>query len=333
MNENTKIQILSNDTVRRLLTTKEDLGAEYKGAVIDQYGKKLLHSGFNMEQTRKILKNGIKGYIGKLKNRIRAGRKLRSTAQESLGSRNMKKLLSKTNWYRKKKKTDEEQNVKIRPRDGREPKSREQNKNIKEQAPEYKTVLFVEYTKNGELASQLRELTGRLAPTLGFRVKVVERAGASMKSQFPTSNLWDGQKCGRKDCVTCEQGAEMLPDCTSTSLVYENVCGTCNPGAGTDKELVEVKSDVPTMYVGETSRSIFERSKEHWGAWRSRDDASHIHKHQVEVHGGAENPKFYMRAVRNYRSALSRQIGEVVWIRRRGGSRLYSKQQGRIQQM
>ena len=35
MNENMKIQILSNDTVRRLLTPKEDLGAKYKGAVID----------------------------------------------------------------------------------------------------------------------------------------------------------------------------------------------------------------------------------------------------------------------------------------------------------
>ena len=51
MNENMKIQILSNDTVRRLLTTKEDLGAEYKGAVIDQYAVKLLNSKYSEEQT------------------------------------------------------------------------------------------------------------------------------------------------------------------------------------------------------------------------------------------------------------------------------------------
>ena len=66
MNENTKMQILSNDTVRRLLSSKEDLGAEIKG--------------YNMEQTRRILKNGIKGYIGRMRSREKKGLKLRSTA-------------------------------------------------------------------------------------------------------------------------------------------------------------------------------------------------------------------------------------------------------------
>ena len=51
---------------------------------------------------------------------------------------------------------------------------------------EYKTVMFVQYTKNGEIATILRELASRLVYTLGFRVKIVERAGASIRSQFPT---------------------------------------------------------------------------------------------------------------------------------------------------
>ena len=32
-------------------------------------------------------------------------------------------------------------------------------------------MLFVEHTPDGELASRLRELLGRLAPTLGFEIK------------------------------------------------------------------------------------------------------------------------------------------------------------------
>ena len=107
MNENMKMQILSNDTVRRLLTTKEDMGAKYKGAVIDQYAIKLLHSGYTEEQTKKILKNGIKGYIGRMRSREKLGRKLRSTAEESRKSRYLGKLLSKTGWYRRMKKTTE----------------------------------------------------------------------------------------------------------------------------------------------------------------------------------------------------------------------------------
>ena len=81
----------------------------------------------------------------------------------------------------------------------------------------------------------------------------------------------------------------------------------------------EVKSDVPTLYVGETSRTIYERSREHWADWRGRKDTSHILKHQEQVHGGEEEPKFTMKVVKSFRTALSRQVGEAVRIRRRGG--------------
>ena len=47
--ENTKIQILSQDMVRRLMNTKEELGATNRGAVVDMYAKKLLQSGYSRE--------------------------------------------------------------------------------------------------------------------------------------------------------------------------------------------------------------------------------------------------------------------------------------------
>ena len=128
-------------------------------------------------------------------------------------------------------------------------------------------------------------------------------------------------QCGRgEECTTCSQGAEKLPNCKKASLVYENVCKRCNPGADSKKELVEVKNDVPTIYVGETSRSVFERSREHWGAWRSQKEDSHILRHQVAEHDGEENPQFTVQVVKYYKTALSRQLGEAVIIRRsRGG--------------
>ena len=119
--------------------------------------------------------------------------------------------------------------------------------------------------------------------------------------------------------MTCSQGAEKLPNCKKQSLVYENVCLRCNLGAESKKELREVKDDTPTLYVGETSRSIFEKSREHWGAWRSGKEESHILKHQEADHGGDTSPKFIMRVVNYYKTALSRQVGEAVRIRRRGG--------------
>ena len=90
----------------------------------------------------------------------------------------------------------------------------------------------MEQTVGGELAKRLRELLQRLAPVMGFTVKVVERMGATLQSRFPQSGIWEGTQCGRNTCITCNQGAEQIEQCTKRSAVYENVCGLCGEGAG-----------------------------------------------------------------------------------------------------
>ena len=121
------------------------------------------------------------------------------------------------------------------------------------------------------------------------------------------------------------EGAEGATDGIQDSTLYrefggrranENVCKTCNEGAGEKKELATVKEG--SIYIGETSRSIFERSKEHWKDFQGRSDKSHILRHQGASHPG-EQPEFIMRTVKYYRTALSRQIGEAVRIAKRGG--------------
>ena len=79
---------------------------------------------------------------------------------------------------------------------------------------EQQSVLFVEQTVDGELAKRLRELMIRMNETIGFSVKVVERAGSTLKSKFLQSRLWEGMQCGRNECITCNQGAEFLAPCT-----------------------------------------------------------------------------------------------------------------------
>ena len=313
MNENMKIQIVSQDMIRRLLNTREEMGATNRGAIVDGYARKLLQSGYSKEQTRKIIKNGIKGFEGRRRSRAAKGAPMRSTAKKSSRTRLVKKLLSKTNWYRKRSNKDVAGSNNTNSRKGA-------MSNEKEQDREPQTVLFVEYSKDGELASSMKELTKRLSEVTGFKVKVVERAGGALRDQFPTTTLWDGSSCDRMDCTTCNQGAEKLPNCRKSSLVYENVCLNCNPGAGSKGELKGVRDDIPTLYVGETSRTVFERSKEHWEAWRSRKEESHIRKHQELEHGGESTPRFMMRVVKHYRTALSRQVGEAVRIGRRGGA-------------
>ena len=101
MSEDSKIQCLSNDLVRRLLNTKEELPASYRAEVVDRYGIKLLTSGYTREQSKKILVNGIKGYMARKSRRRASGRKrIHLTAKEISQARLKKRLLGKSSWYR-----------------------------------------------------------------------------------------------------------------------------------------------------------------------------------------------------------------------------------------
>jgi len=42
-------------------------------------------------------------------------------------------------------------------------------------------------------------------------------------------------------------------------------------------------------------------------------------KHQILVHDGEDPPDFVMRVIKSSKTALERQVGEAVRIRRRGG--------------
>merc|ERR1711915_880533 len=76
--------------------------------------------------------------------------------------------------------------------------------------------------------------------------------------------------------------------------------------------------DYKVKYIGESSRSAYERGKEHFNAFRDIDEQSHILKHFLLVHEGMEmkDLKFGIRITGNYRTAIERQISEAVKIER-----------------
>ena len=325
MGENLKIQILTAEVIRRLANTAEEVGNEDYARIVDSFAQKLVNSGYGVEQSRRIIVSGIKGWRTKIENCRRDGRKLRRTAKESEEQREREKLLGKSSWFRKTSKKGEQEKEDHR-RLFSKPSGRGRRKakiGRTTQGAQARTVLFVEQTEGGELAMRIRELVSRLEPLIGFKIKVVERCGKSLQSQFPLNNLWQGAKCGREECVTCEQeGAEELPDCSKRSVLYENACLECIPTAGKKggPREQDIDTEVPALYVGESSRSIMERSKEHWAGYVGAKEDNHILRHQQITHRGADPPKFVMRVVSHHRSALERQVSEAVRIRRRGGA-------------
>ena len=177
--------------------------------------------------------NGVKGYERKVKESKRpGGRRLHRTSAESRGTQIRKKLLDKTEWFKKRNNGRQEEAKSMHRVLHKQPRKQLQSSLSTTCKPlKTRSVLFVEQTKDGRLAKDIREGLLRLEGILGFRIKVVEKAGAPLKRIFPNTNPWAGAHCSREDCVTCNQGAEELPNCTKRNLVYENICLECNPEA------------------------------------------------------------------------------------------------------
>merc|ERR1711915_286117 len=68
--------------------------------------------------------------------------------------------------------------------------------------------------------------------------------------------------------------------------------------------------DYKVKYIGESSRSAYERGKEHFNAFRDIDEQSHILKHFLLVHEGIElkDLKFGMRITGNYCTAIETDV-------------------------
>ena len=87
MEENSKFKIVSNDLVRRLYNTMDEIEPEEKWKIIDNYSQKLLDSGYSIEQVRKIIVNDIKEYEGRKIRYEKQGRPFRRTGKLSKKSR------------------------------------------------------------------------------------------------------------------------------------------------------------------------------------------------------------------------------------------------------
>ena len=149
---------------------------------------------------------------------------------------------------------------------------------------------------------------------------VVERSGTPLKLMFPLTKIGGGKECGRPDCRTCTQETrgEKLPPCTKRNVLYENICLVCNPDVLEDKDSKKKgwspPLHPPSVYIGESSRSLYERGKEHWRSYRTKAEDSHIYKHQMLHHGGQEDPKLHLRPIKFLGTARTRQLCEAVRI-------------------
>ena len=161
--------------------------------------------------------------------------------------------------------------------------------------------IFVPPTPNSELANSLRIIAENEAE-LGVKFKIVETGGLSMKSIMQISNPLKNIGCDNQDCLPCKDGRGPGGDCEGGGVNYELECQLC-------------PDDSKSVYIGESSRNLFTRSKEHLGKYRQGINTSFIRKHQESDHMGQE-PVYKAKVTARTRDCLSRQVREAVLIRR-----------------
>ena len=114
----------------------------------------------------------------------------------------------------------------------------------------------------------------KLKPWTNLNLKIVERAGVKLQDLLHKSDPWANSDCHRENCFTCSSShkseAGEYKNCHTRSIVYGTWCQTClgekvpKVDKGKRKRAVEsIWSGPYYKYIGESSRSSFERGQEH----------------------------------------------------------------------
>ena len=285
---------------------------------------------------------GIRGWKSKIRKRKRCNIPFYRPAETTVDERLRKQLTEKESWYKNQEDNNEDDEaspskykrlnslqrsaVLIRT-PGRRSSRRLAKMRNKQQV---KSVIFVPHTRNSGLAKDLKEKENKLQEVTGDKVKIVERAGKKLENIIAGKDPWKGKDCGRKNCFLCSTkvltGKDLNKDCTKRNLLYEIRCLTCERrkmdriaeicGDDMDKyQILKDKIKIP-KYVGETSRSAYERGFEHLDKLATLSSNSHMLKHMISTH---ENEDFSevqwgMFVLEFKRTAFERQISEAVKI-------------------
>ena len=140
----------------------------------------------------------------------------------------------------------------------------------------------------------------------GFKVRLVESSGIPLARLF-SLDFSDGQ-CHRIDCVVCDlHKGKGSSKCKKKSVVYESKCLACPA------------SNNRSTYIGETGRSLYERSQEHLDDAENKRKCSHIFKHWATEHPEMKTqPVFKFTVLKPHKTPLDRQLHEAVRISSHG---------------
>jgi hypothetical protein len=135
--------------------------------------------------------------------------------------------------------------------------------------------------------------------------KVVEQGGIPIQAILnkPPPDA-DDDECSKVDCLPCTSGQTRLKSCHRGAVGgvgYEQQCLLC------------LEEGNVALYHGETSRTLYTRSREHANGLKKQKADNPMHKHMCNHHPG-QRPAFSTKVTKFFSDPLTRQINEGVRI-------------------
>ena len=281
---------LTQEVVRILRNTKKEMPKDLKDKFISEFALRMKDSGYSHKFRKEVIECGVKSYEKQVERERKGECPLHRPKGYNSEERQKKKNLKRTSWYKSKG---------------------------------FDTVLFCPPTTEGKLAKELRDIVDETSKKMQLKVKVVERAGVSVKNLLPGLQEEDQCNNSRSECFIHRNGGK--GNCRQEGVVYQSQCMICEtkgpssiPTDGGNRNKIEKKPGVKSIYVGETSRSGFQRGRQHMEAvqepTKHRNNA--FAKHMLEYHHGKKNVVFKTSIVGQFKRPMERQICEGVNIYR-----------------
>ena len=131
---------------------------------------------------------------------------------------------------------------------------------------------------------------------------MIERSGPTMAQILYNKQPWSKELCGRPSCLPC---LAKPGSCRRSGVTYRVICLTCK-----DKE-------VRSTYIGESHRSLFDRSAEHEAALISKNRGYSVVKQWEEVHPEMKiPPKYSYQVIKSHKTDFECQLRVAVLINR-----------------
>ena len=297
---------LIQEGVRRLVNTHPDVPMEVRHEILNSFAAKLINSGYKNEFCQMIMVHSTVCYVERLRrSRLPVDDKefkpLYLSKEYNKETRMLNKLDGKTSWFRKKAKLKDQTRWKLNiPREWRQRKLRQR----RIEGLEPSTVMIIPNTADNELLDRLIQKEAQLARVTGYTVKLIEGNGIPLARMFPPPVPHN--MCLRDTCRVCVNSNKKSSKCSVRNIVYTAECleSDGNILSCTDK-----------IYIGESSRSIAERSDEHCKGGHRLEEGNFITKHWLDVHPELMRPpSMKFTVVKLHKDPLGREVEEALMI-------------------